>query len=330
MEDEEYWKKVVKKLLPESIVLKKVFNIKKIKQTMFVQIYDNEIYLSKPISEERHLMIVNQIKDCLKKYKINNTIFAYNTMDMYPRLDDFVFTHSIIDSIETNNILAPCFTFDSYPERKSDNFVKYEDTYENITREGGVYMESPEKWNRKENNIVFVGSLTENNYRKNNTNFSKKCIVSPIIKNLSADSGDKFVNREDLVRYKYLLHLNGNSGAYSSRLKYLLLTDSLVFYITKYYSQNLLHREFWMYGDDFNDLVIFCDDMEDCEKKISYYHENKEISYSLCKNARDFCSRRLNKNSVLLYWKVLLNSYTDRFDEKSKLKVNKLIFKHKV
>ena len=328
MNNEEYWDKIVKKILPRNIDIQNVLNIKKIPQTIFVQIYNNEIYLLKPLIEERHFGIINQLKDCLKKYKIDNTIFAYNTMDQYNNLKDYIFTHSLVDNNKSNHILAPCFTFDSYAEQTSNNFIKYDSTYGSLLTSSEHYIKSLTNWNEKKNNLVFVGSLTDNNYRIHNTNFSSNCIVTPIVKNLSADSGNNFISREELIKYKYLLHLNGNGGAYSSRLKYLLLTNSLVFYITDYKNTILLHREFWMCGDDFDDLIIFCDNIRDCENKINYYHTHGDITYELCKNINIFCKKRLSKNSILLYWKILLNNYTSRFIDRSSF--NKIIFKYKI
>lgn len=332
MNNEEYWDKIVKKILPKSINIQYILNIKKNPQTIFVQIYNNEIYLLNPLIEERHFMIINQLKDCLKKYKIDNTIFAYNTMDQYYNLNDYIFTHSLVDNSKSNHILAPCFTFDSYPEQMSNNFIKYASTYESLLSSSEYYSKSLTNWNEKKNNVVFVGSLTDNNYRIHNTNFSNNFsnnfIVKPIVKNLSADSGNNFISREELIKYKYLLHLNGNGGAYASRLKYLLLTNSLVFYITKYKDTNLLHREFWMCGDDFDNLIIFCDDIDNCEKKIKYYYNNSETAYNLCKNINNFCKKRLSKDSILLYWKILLNNYTSKITDKTYL--NKLIFNYKI
>lgn len=329
MDNEEYWNKIVKKILPKSIDINNVLNITKVPQTLFVQIYNNEIYLLNPLVEERHTFIINQLKDCLKKYKIDNTIFAYSTVDKYHDSNDYIFTHSLVDNNISNHILAPCFTFDSYPEKKETNFVKYETTYSSLLANSEYFINCLTNWKQKNNNLVFVGSLTDNNYRIHNTNFSSNCIVTPIVKNLSAASENFFISREELIKYKYLLHLNGNEGAYASRLKYLLLTNSLIFYITEYENDvNIIHREFWMCGDDFDVLIIFCKNVKDCENKIKYYHKNQDITYKLCKNLNLFCKKRLSKDSILLYWSILLNNYTTRIIDKSFF--DRVIFKYKV
>ena len=213
-----------------------------------------------------------------------------------------------IDNQPTNNILAPCFTFDSYPE-KNEN-VDYENTYNELV-ENSLQFDDLIKWNMKQTEIIFVGSIDNANYRTCNTNFVSNFPIKHTIKNFSASS-EKFIERKELCNYKYLLHLNGNGGAYSSRIKYLLLSNSLVLYITNYHNNSLLHKEYWMYYDEIFKNIIICEDIDECQNKLLELNENDELSFEISNKGFHNTKDLLKKENVLLYWKLLIEEYTKR------------------
>jgi hypothetical protein len=164
-------------------------------------------------------------------------------------------------------------------------------------------------WNNKIDEIVFVGSLTDANDRINNTYFQNLKNVKPYIINQSADAGKHFIQREQLIKYKYLLHLNGNYSAYSSRLKYLLLSGSLVFYITNFKKSDMLWMEYWMYYPGIIENIILASDVNQCEKAIEYFDKNRIEAFNLSRISYNTIHTLLSKENILLYWKILLDSY---------------------
>ena len=61
--------------------------------------------------EQRQESILKMIKKVCEKRKINNLILCYNTQDR-PSFDGPFFTHARLKNIDTQSILAPCFTFE--------------------------------------------------------------------------------------------------------------------------------------------------------------------------------------------------------------------------
>ena len=306
----------------EKINIGKVINLPSYHDTLFIQIHNNEIYTKNIVKEERHLQILNQLKKVTVKYVIPNCIFAYSTRDDYPNKEHFIFTHAKIKDTNTNNILAPCFTFDSYPEKDPANFISYEQSYNDLISIGEKYINDISIWNEKQNSLVFVGSIHSNNYRDINTNFKG---IPTIIKNLDAASGNRFISRSELANYKYLLHLNGNNGAYASRLKYLLMTGSLVLYITKYYKNNNYQIEYWMNHDIFKRCLIHFNDTEECQNFILNKNISDEIKYNIAINGYYYIKYVLHPEKILLYWKLLLDAYSSKIMNP----VNNLLYTHK-
>lgn len=288
-------------------------NIPNNHDTLFLQIFNNVLYSNRKDPEERHICIINQIKKVLELYKLPNIIFAYSTRDNCPHKNHEMYTHAKEDK-NYKNMLAPCFTFDCYLE--NNVLIQYKDNYINLIKNSDM-----DNWNNRIDNIIFAGSLTNENYRIVNTNFIN--LKKPaIILNQDSNCGEKFISRIELCKYKFLLHLNGNGGAYSSRLKYLMLAGGLVFYITDYKNQNIYHEEYWMQDEDFKNCLIICKNLKECEEKVNYYLDNQEEAFKIAKKGFEYVKEKIKFENVLLDWKIIL--------EKNKNVSNKLIYKNKL
>lgn len=317
----------------KSIDIKSVICAPVYHDTIFIQIYDNQLYTRSSVSEERHHQILRQLKSVLDKYLIPNTLFAYSTRDEYPHKGDFIFTHAIRKGEITNNILAPCFTFESYPEKEPTNFITYTQTYNELVALGESAFYNKTKWiNKKMPTLAFVGSIHPYNYRDVNTKFSGDINVD--IRNLDAASGAKFISRADLSNYRYLLHLNGNNGAYASRLKYLMLAGSLVIYNTNFKERDNYQIEYWMNHPIFlaedkeqhNKCIIQCKTTMECENYIKNDLANSsDASYRTSLNGFNYVKEILKPENVLLYWKILLEQYSANI----KNPIQYLIYHHK-
>lgn len=309
----------------KNIDINSVLNAPSHHDTLFIQIYDNQLYTRNPVCEERHHQVMRQLKSVLSKYIVPNTVFAYSTRDEYPNKGDFIFTHAIRKGENTNNILAPCFTFDSYPEKEPTNFIPYATTYSELVSLGFISCEDKQKWlNSKKPTLAFVGSIQPYNYRDVNTNFSSD--ISVDIRNLDAASGLRFISRSDLSNYRYLLHLNGNNGAYSSRLKYLMLVGSLIIYNTNFKGCFDYQIEYWMNHHLFEKCIVECKTINECEKYIKNDLANMpDSSYHVALSGFNYATEIIKPENVLLYWKILLEHYNTKIINP----IQHLIYHHK-
>jgi hypothetical protein len=256
--------------------------------------------------EERQYSIFNQINDVCKKYEIPDLSFVYCTHDK-PSFDGPFFTHARKKGFETNTILAPCFTFDSYPEGPTSNLVKYTETYDKI-------LSNNVDWFEKIDSCVFVGHIGENNNRLDNTNIVFNNVKLELINQQA--SSEKFITRESLSKYKYLLHLNGNNGAYASRLKYLLGTGSLVIYNSNSGHDNNFWEEWWMNDEMFkhNHNFIHCNNKFEVVETINYFDTHQSECAEIAKNGMNFFKDQLNYENVLKFWSELLTEYSKRLN----------------
>lgn len=302
-------------VVPGSIPISEVFQIPYYHATMKIQIWNNEIYTERPITEERHMQILKQLANTLALHSLPNTVFAYCTQDECPDLNRFLFTHAVLTTHYTRNIAAPCFTFYDWNIEGVTDILRYEDTKQSLYNVSIGYMTNLEEWNKKEDELTFIGALTEENYRIQNTQFGElRGVKNNVINNLNP-SLQTYIKREELAKYKYLLHLNGHKGAYSSRLKYLLMVGSLSFYITGYKDFDAKWYEYWMLCPEIINNVVITKTPEKCKQAIEYYNENREEAYEKANRAYIATHELLKKDNVLLYWKLLLETYNSRLDK---------------
>jgi hypothetical protein len=308
---------ISEKVVPPNISLKEILDIPNYHATLKVQIINNKIYTNKAITEERNIQILNQLRETLKYYELPNTIFAYCTQDHTPDKNCFLFSHAIQPNCNSKNIPAPCFTFDEFTPTDAIEKIYYDDAIISLYNHASTYMKSFETWEKKTDTVVFIGTLNADNDRINNTNFGKIEKVEQIIKNNPYPiTRENYISREALAQYKYLLHLNGHHGAYSSRLKYLLMTGSLCFYIINHKGHEKPWLEYWMFYEELLNSIIITKTTSDCKTVIEHFNNNKEAAYQIANRAFNIVHQLLSKKNVLLYWKILLNTYSSRFEVK--------------
>jgi hypothetical protein len=352
----EILKQIAESCVPNIIKKEEIINMQIYHASCKIQIHNNKIYTSVPVTEERNIQILRQLEEVTKYHELPNVIFVYNTMDQYsyPNWSDPIFTHAKIKgSSACYHILAPCFSFDYIYQGKEK--LQYEKIYDNIREKTESYMKNIESWNKKQDKLTFIGSLYED--RKINTLFPVMSKVEALIIGNSMHN-EKCIDITELCRYKYLLNLNGCGGGWSVRLKYLMMCGSLVFYIIHYNSieknniqkiqflkpyierttihikniginqlfekpnnmknykvYNLYNIEYWMCSKEFEKHIVLVSDNNDCVQKLNYYTEHQDEAYTKSKLARDYVNEILSKENVMLYWKILLETYRSRFTE---------------
>jgi hypothetical protein len=305
---------IANEVVPEFISMEEVLAIPDYHATLKVQIFNNKIFTNKEITEERNIQILNQLRETINCHELPNTIFAYCTQDHTPNNNCVLFSHAIQTNVPNKNIPAPCFTFDDYTCTHAVERMKYEDSRISLYENARLSMETFESWNKKEDTIIFIGTLNDDNDRIENTQFGEIKNVNQIIKNNPGPmSFENYVPREALIQYKYLLHLNGHIGAYSSRLKYLLMAGSLCFYITNYKRSDYGWMEYWMFYEEILNSIVIAKNTSDCKNIIEQYDVNRMAAYERAKKGFDIIHQLITKQNVLLYWKLLLEKYSSKF-----------------
>jgi hypothetical protein len=267
---------------------------------------NNEERLSSGKMEQRQYSICKMIEAICSKYKLPNVVFSYYTPDRTNDINGCFFTHARLKGIKTRNILAPCFTFYGYPEKTPEIITKYTNTYKSL-------IKNKIQWKNKKNSIIFVGTLTDNNYRKINTQINCSSKIETLINDQGADSLN-FLNREYLCNFKYLLHLNGNGGAYASRLKYLLGAGGLVLYNCNSGEETNMWEEWWMQDNIFkNDQhYILCSNLNETCDKLNWLIDNENEAKRIANNAFTFFKQVLTQHNIEKFWVSLLNEYKNR------------------
>ena len=256
--------------------------------------------------EQRQFSMLKMVEIICSKYEIPDIIFGYCGNDRTPDINGPFFTHSRLRGQKTRNILAPCFTFYGYPERDPNVIKNYYESWKEL-------LENRIEWESKKNSCMFIGTVSEHNNRLGNTSMSFNEQLSLEIINQAADSKN-FITRDFLSNYKFLLHLNGNDGAYASRFKYLLGTGSLVFY--NYNSGNEINfwEEWWMHEDIFQDGVhyISAENVTACQEKIIKHFNDPKKSSKIASNGFSFFKEYLSPESVEKFWVKLLIEYSKK------------------
>ena len=262
--------------------------------------------------EQRQFSMFRMLEIICSKYEIPDLILGYCGHDRSPDINGPFFTHSRIKDTKGRNILAPCFTFYGYPEKYPDIIKKYTKTWEELIDND---RKNRIPWDEKESKCLFVGTVTSQNNRDVNTSMNLDFGVKTEIINQSADSKN-FITREALSEYKFLLHLNGNAGAYASRLKYLLGTNGLVIYNYNSGDESNFWEEWWMKDDIFVDgkHYVAAANKNECEEKLKYYFENQDLALDIANNGFLFFKEFLSPENIEKYWVSLLNSYAKKLN----------------
>lgn len=267
-----------------------------------IRIEDNyPVVVGGDLSESRQFSIFRMIVETCKRFKVENLTLVYCTSDR-SNYSTSVFSHARLRG--QRNLLAPCFTFDSYEEGPQSLVIKYEDTYNRLITSHQL------TWSEKKDTCIFVGHVGNNNNRLHNTSVYPR--KTNLLVHSQQASSENFIQREYLSNFRYLLHLNGNGGAYASRFKYLLGAGGTVFYNFNSGRESNFWEEWWMKPDFFqaNRHYIPCFDREEFIYKIDNISD--EDASVIATNGFDYFKKYLSKENVLLFWSILLNKYANK------------------
>ena len=308
-------KNIAEKIVSHNITLQHIKNARNIRQTLYITIFNNTIYLLHGLAgEERHAQIIKQVFNILKKYTIPNITLKFMYCDTVNEnmagLNSCIFSHANCprDNFE-KKILAPCFSFESYSSTNNFEDETYSDTMANIIKESKKYI-----WEDKEKSIVFKGYLDYPHRKQillDLNNKIKKCEL--LLCNKIQPQAGRFQNSYGaLSKYRYQLLLNGygdkiGNEAGSIRPKYMLATGSICIYIT--FGVDV--KEWWMLSDNFNHIIV-CNNVDDAIKQIDFFENNPDIAKEHIKKQMEFIESYLNNDSIELFWFHLLNTYSQR------------------
>jgi hypothetical protein len=178
-------------------------------------------------------------------------------------------------------------------------------------------------FSNKKNQIVWRGGGT-NDYRKTFVEMTSKYPTHFDVKHVSASysyennictnhiySNPISLTRYDKLFYKYQLHLNGHmgnsrDGAYSSALKWSLMTKSLVFYCC---SDEYI--EFWSHEKIFkpNYHYIHCKNENELLDKLLYYKNNETEAETIAQNGFELFNKYLLNYDLRYYMLMLFTEY---------------------
>lgn len=194
------------------------------------KIKNNELIIVKDFGsfQSRNKNTISMINDVLKKYKLPNTEFLVNTDDMLKSDVNYFPIFTMSRRKNQTYLTYPDHTFYKWEEAKTDSWAN----------ERKAIMKKCKKYKKKINKIMFRGA---------NTHYIREYLANEKIQFFDIKIVDvnkknqKFVKLSDHCKWKYLLHIPGIS--YAARLKYLMMTNSLVFYIQK--NPEYEYKEFW-------------------------------------------------------------------------------------
>ena len=126
-------------LVPHDISKNEILKIRNIRQTLFIIIFENNIYLLHGLKgEERHKQIINQIFKVKNKFNLPNVMLKFIYCDRVNiRMaggNGCVFCHTTCKPRDhfPKKILAPCFSFDTYNSNDRYQLESYQDTMNKI------------------------------------------------------------------------------------------------------------------------------------------------------------------------------------------------------
>lgn len=213
-----------------------------------------------------------------------------------------------------NAILCPDFTFSFASEYAIMNNTKMSTSIIESVRD--VPFES------KQNKMVWRGGLSP--YRAKHFRSDDKYDIRNVVSStrFRGDVTNLFqapnsLTRKEKAQYKYHLHLNGHNGneingAYSSALKWSLMSNSLVFY-----SAPVFYREFWLHPliCRENEHFIYVKDMAELDMVYNYYILRPEMAKQIAQNAYEFSKVYFQDYGVITYYmQRLLSEYSKRLD----------------
>jgi len=275
-----------------------------------IQIFNNTCrvvqceMLSDGRMEQRQYSLVKLLQSTLISHKIPNTIFSWCTHDRTSMPHSKIFTHARLAG--SNNVIAPDHTFFGYPNTNPEVINTYESTHRSL-------VNTNIQWESKKDECVFIGNLSNpTSFRKQNSSLALKNVALRVIDQNSGDAS--FISRESLAESKYLLHLNGHKGAYTSRIKFLLGAGSLVLYNINSGPEQNFWQEWWMQEEFFKNGYHFLklQDVKETQDAINYYHNKQEEIKEIAYNGKNFFTNILDPESIKLVWAQILQEYTSK------------------
>eukprot|EP01112_Ceratiomyxa_fruticulosa_P004872 TRINITY_DN1543_c0_g1_i1.p1 TRINITY_DN1543_c0_g1~~TRINITY_DN1543_c0_g1_i1.p1 ORF type:complete len:422 (-),score=65.93 TRINITY_DN1543_c0_g1_i1:64-1329(-) len=279
--------------------------------SMILRIVDNKLYI---VEEKRGFpmrakSIKVQLHDMLKRYKVPDVQFCVNIGDRMAN-----------DEIDPN---SPCFVLCKYPQ--DDRAVVIPDItfgawpdvlpMEYLRERELLYSVAENKtWETRKNQIYFRGTATS--MRNLLYDIAQKHPQYFDIEVHVPKDNSKIVPLEEICNYNYLVHFEGVS--YSSRIKYLMMCNSLVIWGHHSPFRQEKYIEFWY------DLLvpyenyIPLDPVEESEvlKLIQWIEEHPHDVKRIAKNAYDLTINTLSRENIECYWQTLLKEYATRIDYK--------------
>jgi len=268
--------------------------------------------------ESRNVNTLNMIEEVLKHYKIPDLEVLVSTDDILKDEKGSKYPILVMAKRKKDkNILYPDHTFQDWSNAKTNTW--------NLAKKKIMTSCKKHPFTKKTGKLMFRG---------NNTHYIRKFLA-----NKSANKNEiniqmvdlkknknKFVTLEDHCKWKYLLNIPGRS--YAGRLKYLLVSNSVVFNIKKkedyqwdefYYHvladnknyvaiqdnnnydyEGKIKKEGNKYNNTANDAIL-----KQCVDKVKELNASNKDATKIVNENEDL-REYFNYESVLFYWYVLL------------------------
>ena len=276
---------------------------------MLIQIIDGKInYYEKKGYETRNQSVIDLLIKSNEYKKLPNIQFLIYTNDIIndKQLQKYPYLLTFCKNIFYNTNLFPNFNFNHWLEAGIGN---YEDIYNN-------FVNNKISWHNKKNTIFWSGSNT-NILRKKIYDYSKKYINKNIDLhiNLIDKNNKNYIPLNEVLKYKYLLNINGYS--YAGRLNYLYLSGSCII-ILKNEDNNKSYDEFFynyfIKNEDY--IEILYNDSEKIENIINKIYTS--INYYNCEEIAERCFNKakilFRINNIYEYINMLFNKLSENND----------------
>eukprot|EP01112_Ceratiomyxa_fruticulosa_P000346 TRINITY_DN10312_c0_g1_i1.p1 TRINITY_DN10312_c0_g1~~TRINITY_DN10312_c0_g1_i1.p1 ORF type:complete len:416 (-),score=55.52 TRINITY_DN10312_c0_g1_i1:100-1347(-) len=259
-----------------------------------------------------------QIHDLLATHKIPNVDLCISIQDFVMEEVDMhgapVFA---MDKLPKDpHILVPDFTFSSYPGSYKQGYVGMR---KSLLKKKDEFI-----WRKRDRRVFFRGNGNSSarkklyhlskQYDKANTIFDVWVSTSTNLDAKEAMENRVFRTMEEHCNYTYLAHAEGLF--YSSKLKYLMLCKSLVFWVHDTSVRPNKTIEFWY------DLLvpwkhyvpINPSNATETMQIINMVRSNEDEAFRIAENGFRISRDLLTPWNIRCYWQHVLNEYASRAD----------------
>ena len=299
----------------ESIISYNLSDLKKIfhkigSASLLVQIYNNEIkFIEKKGYQSRNQSVIDLLNNTILYKKLPNTQFIIFTNDFLEENEkdavNYPYFLTFCKKQSHKNNLFPNFNFNHWKEASIHH---YEEVYNYFTN-------NQISWTNKIDTIFWSGS---------NTNIIREKIYHKTIDNdkykinlLNIDN-NKHIPLEDIIKYKYLLNMNGYS--YGGRLNYLFLSGSCVIILKKEDNYEEFFYDKFIPNVDYLEIIYNDDEnIDDIINKIEYSIQNNNCE-NIALNGYNKALKLFSINNIYEYIyelmlflssKNIMNEYLD-------------------